>query len=84
MLERTRLWARSSVSRIDQTGGVARRALVHEEPVEGTGSAIDKIQVLVYPDHARRDAVRHGVEVAFDRRERHAERRRDTVEIATS
>jgi hypothetical protein len=45
------------------------------------GSAIDKIQVLVYPDHARRDAVRHGVEVAFDRRERHC---RDTVEIAIS
>jgi hypothetical protein len=39
---------------------------------------------LVYFDHARRDAVRHGVEVAFDRRERHARRCRDTVEIAIS
>jgi hypothetical protein len=28
--------------------------------------------------------VQHGVEFAFDRRERHAERRRDTVEIAIS
>ena len=51
-----------------------RRAPVREELVEG----------MVYPDPARRDAVRHGVEVAFDRRERHAERRRDTVEIAMS
>jgi hypothetical protein len=39
---------------------------------------------LVYPDHARRDAVRNGVEVAFDGRERHAERCTDTVEIAIS
>jgi hypothetical protein len=38
---------------------------------------------LVYADHAHWDAVRHAVEVAFDRRVRHAERR-TAVEIAIS
>jgi hypothetical protein len=42
------------------------------------------VEGIVYPGHARRGAVRHGVEVAFDRRERHAERRGDTVEIVMS
>jgi len=64
--------ATARVSRFDRTGGVARRAHVHEELVEGMGSTIDKIQVFVSPDPARRDAVRHGVEVTFDRRERRA------------
>jgi hypothetical protein len=64
---------------------VARRALAQEELVEGMGSAIDKIQVFGLPRTTRAGTpVRHGVEVAFDRRERHAERCRDTVEIAVS
>ena len=80
------MWsARRGLLPLDRTGGVARRALVHEELVEGRSSAIDKAPGLCSTPTMRAGVpVRLGVEAAFDRRERHTERCGDTVEIAIS